>query len=607
MKLLIVALLCSLLCTSVLSVAAGPFELDGNAGSNGKDDWATLYNGGGSALLHSYSGITTDPAGKSYYTTGGSKDTNDVTSWKWTDSSGGVPDKNDLLHSYAASYVDGDDVYLFFGSDRFDTSGDSAVGFWFFKDNVQQKSDGSFIGQHRNGDLLVVGNFGSSQEIVIYQWLNGALSLLYTNLNAKCDPAKVQTACAITNTVNTPSPWPYTNKAGQSGTFYPGAFLEGGLLLTDFFTKTDIPCFSSFFAVTRSSSSDTAQLKDFIVNEFKLCGIDLNVTCLGSEINAAKTGITYHYEVVSENTGFGNLFNVQTTFRGQVLGTTPTLGAGLQDVYTPDVNGLDTQPTGTASVIAYPVSGSTAGALTDSQGLPSCPPPRLATSVNPLISCMNLTLDEVNEKFIYGYCGSVENTGFGTQTIVSVTVTSGAYTNTHSSLVGVVLNPVAPGTTANFCGYFTTTTQLTTLSLTVVHNNFKAVSANTGATSNVCPGITRTPSVNVTKDCSTYLEQSNGKLVVKVDVDVRVCNDGDVKLKDYTVVEDFGTPSTADDATNTYGALYANTCANYSYSYYPGTDTVNHSFSDTVTVTAHSILGFGNASDSDSATCGLCE
>jgi len=607
MKVFIVAALFSLLFVQGLcGVASGPFELDGNAISNGGDDWETLYSGGGSGLLHSYSGVTTDPPQSSYFTGGGSKDTNDVTQWKWTDNSGGVPDKNDLLHSYAASYVDGDDVYLYFGSDRYATDGDAAIGFWFFKDNVQSKPDGTFTGSHQNGDLLILSNYGSTNEIAIYQWLNGALSLIYSNANAKCDPLLSQTACAISNTGATPSPWPYTNKAGQSGTFQAGAFLEGGLILTEFFTQSNIPCFSTFFAVSRSSSSTTAQLKDFVANQFKLCGIDLDVNCLGSAINATKTGIIYSYEAVVDNTGFGNLYNVQTKYNGDVLGTTAVLGAGLQDVYNIDINGLDTQPTGTVSVVAYPVQGSTDGALTDSADLPTCPPPRLQTSVNPLVNCLNVTIDEVNEKFVYGYCGSVENTGFGTQTLVSVTVNSGVYTNTHPSLVAVVLNPVAPDTTATFCGYFSTTVQLTDLTVTVVHNNFQSTQSSTDADSGVCPSVTRNPSVNITKECDTYLEQSGGKLVVKTDVDVRVCNDGDIKLKTYTVVEDFGTADTADDASNTYGPLYSNTCADYSYSYYPETDTEGHCFSDTVTVDATAILGLGTANDSDTAYCGLC-
>ena len=40
-----------------------------------------------------------------------------------------------------------------------------------------------------------------------------------------------------------------------------------------------MPCFSSFLAETRSSSSITAQLKDFAEGSFQLCRIDVTKNC----------------------------------------------------------------------------------------------------------------------------------------------------------------------------------------------------------------------------------------------------------------------------------------------------------------------------------------
>src|SRR2546428_212131 len=127
----------------------GIFQLDGDAkaatcsgngpgissfgdsiGCNG-EDWDTLYTctGGGSlgstctvALPCDVNGdgvlsgtecttnhasaiavLAVDPAPLSIFTGGGSKDEKDITQWQWVD--GSVPDKDDLIESFAALYV----------------------------------------------------------------------------------------------------------------------------------------------------------------------------------------------------------------------------------------------------------------------------------------------------------------------------------------------------------------------------------------------------------------------------------------------------------------------------------------------------------------------
>ena len=71
-----------------LAASANPdvsgFELDGNAASSGAADWNAL----GSPL--DFTGFIVDPTGTSDtgFTTGGSKDTLDVSQWKWVDRQG---------------------------------------------------------------------------------------------------------------------------------------------------------------------------------------------------------------------------------------------------------------------------------------------------------------------------------------------------------------------------------------------------------------------------------------------------------------------------------------------------------------------------------------
>ena len=38
------------------------------------------------------------------FTGGGSKDPEDITDWAWKSDTGGLPDKDNLLHSFAARY-----------------------------------------------------------------------------------------------------------------------------------------------------------------------------------------------------------------------------------------------------------------------------------------------------------------------------------------------------------------------------------------------------------------------------------------------------------------------------------------------------------------------
>ncbi|HEX5015488.1 MAG TPA: DUF11 domain-containing protein [Candidatus Limnocylindrales bacterium] len=258
--------------TPVLAVHDDSFQLDGNAiddPGNPPDDWATLVGGGGSA--DAFSGIIHEAPDSTIFTTGGSKDINDTDEWRWTD--GSVPDKDDLLDGFAALYGD----VMYFGADRFANNGDSAIGFWFFKNGLSVNANGTFSPVHAIGDLFVVSHFengGATSEIQLFEWVgsggsDGTLDLIATGAVCTNAPAADE-ACGIANDAATPAPWPYTPKAGSAGTFPEFSFFEGGLDLSDVF-EGDVPCFSSFLVETRSSQEVTAQLKDFIAGDFNTC------------------------------------------------------------------------------------------------------------------------------------------------------------------------------------------------------------------------------------------------------------------------------------------------------------------------------------------------
>ena len=293
----------------------GLFELDGNATHEAGvlgDDWDQVCRQVTNGAVCNTAGSNTTGAtavawtaelnpSASIFTGGGSKDPIDLSSWAWRDA-GGLPDKDNLLHSFAARYVvdpDADDPndpndticpsgtatkcdVLYFGSDRFDNSGDAQQGFWFFQNKVTLgniKSGGgfNFNGVHRTGDLLVISDFsngGTVSTISVYKWnpaVDGNLDLLLTDDSAKCPfVSPGDAACGLVNegAALVTSPWPFLDKSGNTA-FAQGEFYEGGVNLSLLGLANE--CFNSALSESRSSTSTTATLKDFVLGQFGDC------------------------------------------------------------------------------------------------------------------------------------------------------------------------------------------------------------------------------------------------------------------------------------------------------------------------------------------------
>lgn len=264
------------------------FELDGDAidaSAGAPDDWQTINavagtGAAGGAIAHT--GVLADPGSASIFTGGGSKDVRDISAWRRTD--GSVPDKDNILNAYAAAYKDGDDhLILYFGADRFSTEGDAQLGFWFFKNNITENG-GNFNGVHAVGDVLVLVNFeqgGTVPLVEVLEWVGGKnpLSVKFPLTAVACSTSADLAACAITNPVNAQLYWSYTPKfdTGAADTAPPQAFFEGGIDVTELVPGST--CFATFLAETRSSSSETAQLKDYVIGAFPVCGISVTKTC----------------------------------------------------------------------------------------------------------------------------------------------------------------------------------------------------------------------------------------------------------------------------------------------------------------------------------------
>ncbi|WP_274016657.1 hypothetical protein [Vibrio parahaemolyticus] len=364
----------------------GTFELEGNATDEAVegDDWENIYDGSDSANVDT--GILPDPSPISIFT-GGRKDIQDISEWSHKD--GSVPDKDDLTNAYAAAYgVDngggGSDLVIYFGADRFANVGDAFMGFWFFQDDVQALDDGSFSGQHVVGDVLVLIDYpqGANDEpyAALVTWdptcskadsndpSPGDCAAKNLRLQAEtsgANPADCSAVndgdfgCATTNKGETPipSPWPYTAKNGTMNAFPYESFYEGGVNLTQLLGGIDgtASCFSSFMAETRSSASFTAALKDFVLGQFQLCGMELVKTCPTGALSPSGDSIIYNYEIKVTNTGFGALYDlyVEDITAGDSF-TADVLAAGETATFTGSfvslINGVENEATASAAI-----------------------------------------------------------------------------------------------------------------------------------------------------------------------------------------------------------------------------------------------------------------
>lgn len=318
---------------------AGPvsshFELDGNVQREPDlpQDWADLYaptpvKDTDPAFLASTAIPVFDgadaPTDTTYWKGGGSKDVNDIHRWAYSGTDV-APDKNEIVNAAAAAYAvpsgpgedDPDDLVITFTSDRYSNDGDAAIGFWFFKKQVGTDGNGKFTGEHEDGDVLVVSDFNEGENvntIRVFEWKKGVGLVEPTIPGGTVFDCRAFGAnpnvCATQNATEQNAIWPYTPKAnvGTSGKYPAYTFLEGAVNISKIFPDSEDQCFASFLAETRSSTSPTAQLKDFVGGRFPICEPATTLTAstpdggeTGPEIVVAGDSVDVTFN--EENTG----------------------------------------------------------------------------------------------------------------------------------------------------------------------------------------------------------------------------------------------------------------------------------------------------------------
>ncbi len=357
------------------------FELEGNAVVDGTnppgDDWANTVptkTEGSEAIVSAF--VADGSGNATIFTTGGSKDINDIDQWSYKDQAGGLPDKDNLTNAYAAAYAQGTDLVIYFGADRFANDGDAQIGFWFFQSQVQAVG-GKFVGAdgvtpavHTVGDILVLANLTNGGAVVsaqVFKWVGGSnpLQLLANDADAKCGTNADPNVCAISNDNPEVAPWAYTPKFGTAGTFPQFSFVEGGINITSFLGGT-VECFSSFLVETRSSQSPSATLKDFALGSFNTCKLDITKECPTVTFDPGTGLLTYTANITVTNSGFGPVYDLTVTDEASgghtATLTLESLAAGASHVFTDTFTltpGPTTPnpPTNTASVTAAPTAG----------------------------------------------------------------------------------------------------------------------------------------------------------------------------------------------------------------------------------------------------------
>ena len=328
-----------------LALAVNPglvFEIDGNVfdtAGNGIDDWNTLNGdctipGGGSgapggSLARTCIASEDPPA---IFTTGGSKDPLDISSWRWKPADT-VPDKDTITHAFAASYNNtntGGDKVLFAGGDRFATNGDANIGAWFFQNSVSTNTNGTFSGVHKDHDVFLVSAFvggGGTAVLTAYEWDHTCAKGVKNPTPGQCAESNLRLlgstdTAAITNSqVITDQTWSYLSKFGGSTNTIPvGAFFEGGADLTVLFGGIGagtVPCFSSFLLETRSSQTPSAVLKDFVLGSFPECKVSITKSCQCTAFHTDGSGYDYQFGGTVSNDGGGTLTSVTVTDQGK--------------------------------------------------------------------------------------------------------------------------------------------------------------------------------------------------------------------------------------------------------------------------------------------------
>ncbi len=333
-----VALLLTMVVASLALVArdtqavhiGGHFELgdpppDANILGDGNNatgpDWADLFDSGGNVIggaLAKFGGLEAvfiadelSVASQTDVTVFAESNKNNdlVATWNWD--TGNVPAKDDLSNVYSYATLNGDgDLLIYAGLERLAPNGDSHIDIEYNAQGIgldkappcgddgvappvvdPQEDDGSpceFVNEKSEDDFVLSVDFtngGAFGSMEVRRW-DGAtyvpiVTLAGEGCNAVFNGTPADVICAFSNDITIDGgPWPnYDNHSREDNPathvteLKTNAFTEVGINVTEILGET--PCLGSINFHTRSSQSFTAELKDFALAPFSICG-DIN-------------------------------------------------------------------------------------------------------------------------------------------------------------------------------------------------------------------------------------------------------------------------------------------------------------------------------------------
>lgn len=619
----------------------GLFEVEGNAIDNpaiAGEDWDKVFAGTDSAAVSTFIDRSTErgTGDVTYFTGGGSKDINDINQWLYT-SGDTTPDKDDIQDAFAAAYTLGTETYLYFGLDRLAQNGAADVGFWFFRNPVSLvpfpagTNQAGFNGVHKardgtgGGDLLVVSEFtqgGVVSLIKVYEWVgsggsDGPLDLIGSA--AECNGASDE-ECAIANTIEIDSPWPYTPKSGTNNKIPKAGFFEGTINLSALLGG-QVGCFSSFLAETRSSPEPSAQLKDMAFGEFQLCGLTVTKTSNVDQVCNSEGSQSVDYTFTVNNTGSAGLTVTLVDDNGteDTADDIDVIGAFTGEDDAGGTAQLDTVIIAGGGQASYTIPISVSGVKHNTVTATGTAGTSVVTATDDhTVTVEACTLEITKTPDRTQVCS--QNAGVEYDYLLTNTGSVAVTINSVSDDNGT---PGAPGDDVNLLAQL----DPADLPLVLEPNGSQAFSYSTTLTA--APGVTVTNTVNasgtaalldftvnapaatanvlvqecsitVTKDCVNASGQ--GQPITYSGV---ITNTGNVAITGITLsdVNDEGTASVTPLATT----LAPGGSTSYSGSYLPTQTTGNHT--DTITVSGTATFEGGNSvsntavGDSDDATC----
>lgn len=203
-------------------------------------------------------------------------------------------DKGDFSngYGYAANVSVGgvNHILFFFGFEKDSNLGTNNLGVWLLQDGTVGCASSSntvdFTGDHVDDDLFAVvsydsgGKVGTAQGFTWNGGFDGALNTTpaFSETNADCTLGGVgedAKFCITTNkTWSANSPWWSPQKSNRTKTadIDRNDFSEGFIDITNVFGSGSEPCFAQALADTRSSTSPTATLYDFVRVQSPTCG-----------------------------------------------------------------------------------------------------------------------------------------------------------------------------------------------------------------------------------------------------------------------------------------------------------------------------------------------